>query len=55
MPSERERGAALLTVLLLVAIIAVLAGAALERLRLTTRLAGNALAVIDLVKRFDTV
>ncbi len=43
-PSERERGAALLTVLLLVAIIAVLAGAALERLRLTTRLAGNALA-----------
>lgn len=44
MPSERERGAALLTVLLLVAIIAVLAGAALERLRLTTRLAGNALA-----------
>ncbi len=44
MPSERERGAALLTVLLLIAIIAVLAGAALERLRLTTRLAGNALA-----------
>ena len=43
-PPERERGAALLTVLLLVAIIAVLAGAALERMRLTTRLAGNALA-----------
>ena len=43
MPTERERGAALLTVLLLVAMIAVLAGTALERLRLTTRLAGNAL------------
>ena len=40
---QRERGAALLTVLLLVAMIAVLAGTALERLRLTTRLAGNAL------------
>ncbi|MCP3734484.1 type II secretion system minor pseudopilin GspK [Sphingomonas sp. RP10(2022)] len=44
MPPDRERGAALLTVLLLVAMIAVLAGTALERLRLTTRLAGNALA-----------
>ena len=43
-PPERERGAALLTVLLLVAVIAVLAGTALERLRLTTRLAGNAAA-----------
>ena len=43
MVPERERGAALLTVLLLVAMIAVLAGTALERLRLTTRLAGNAL------------
>ncbi|WP_194150378.1 type II secretion system minor pseudopilin GspK [Sphingomonas oligophenolica] len=40
----RERGAALLTVLLLVAVIAVLAGTALERLRLSTRLAGNAAA-----------
>ncbi len=39
-----ERGAALLTVLMLVAIIAVLAGAALEKLRLSTRLAGNAAA-----------
>ncbi len=39
---ERERGAALLTVLLLVAVIAVLAGTALERLRLSTRLAANA-------------
>ena len=44
MAPDRERGAALLTVLLLVALIAVLAGTALERLRLTTRLAGNALA-----------
>jgi len=42
---DRERGAALLTVLLLVAVIAVLAGGALERLRLTTRLTGNAAAV----------
>ncbi len=39
---ESERGAALLTVLMLVAIIAVMAGAALEKLRLSTRLAGNA-------------
>ena len=37
-----ERGAALLTVLMLVAVIAVMAGAGLERLRLSTRLAGNA-------------
>jgi general secretion pathway protein K len=42
--AERERGAALLTVLLLVAVIAVIAGAALEKLRLSTRLAGNAAA-----------
>lgn len=40
-----ERGAALLTVLLLVAVMAVLAGSALERLRLATRLAGNAAAI----------
>lgn len=39
---DGERGAALLTVLMLVAIIAVMAGAALEKLRLSTRLAGNA-------------
>lgn len=44
MVDSRERGAALLTVLLLVAMVAVLAGTALERLRLTTRMAGNALA-----------
>lgn len=40
-----ERGAALLTVLLLVAIIAVMAATALERLRLGTRLTGNAVAL----------
>lgn len=42
--SSRERGAALLTVLLLVAVIAVMAGAMLEKLRLSTRLAANAAA-----------
>ncbi len=41
-PPIRERGAALLTVLMLVAVIAVMAGAGLERLRLSTRLAANA-------------
>lgn len=41
---EHERGAALLTVLLMVAIIAVLAAAGLEKLRLSTRIAGNAAA-----------
>ncbi len=47
MGAERssERGAALLTVLLLVALIAVLAGTALEKLRLATRLGGNAVAM----------
>jgi general secretion pathway protein K len=40
-----ERGAALLTVLLLVAVIAVLAGTALEKLRLSTRIGGNAVAL----------
>ena len=40
-----ERGAALLTVLLLVALIAVLAGTALEKLRLSTRLGSNAVAM----------
>ena len=43
--ADRERGAALLTVLLLVAVIAVLAATALERLRVSTRLAGNAAAL----------
>ena len=41
---DRERGAALLTVLLLVAVISVMAGTALEKMRLSTRLAGNAVA-----------
>lgn len=40
-----ERGAALLTVILLVAIIAVMAATALERLRLSTRLTANAVAL----------
>ena len=40
-----ERGAALLTVLLLVAIISVLAAGALEKLRLSTRLAANGAAM----------
>lgn len=43
--ADRERGAALLTVLLLVAVIAVIAAGALERLRVSTRLAGNAAAL----------
>ncbi len=42
---ERERGAALLTVLLLVAVRAALAAAALERLRLSTALAVNSAAL----------
>ncbi|MBD8548773.1 type II secretion system minor pseudopilin GspK [Sphingomonas sp. CFBP 8760] len=44
MHADRERGAALLTVLMLVAVIAVMAGTGLEKLRLSTRLAGNAAA-----------
>ncbi|WP_169924220.1 MULTISPECIES: type II secretion system minor pseudopilin GspK [Sphingomonas] len=40
-----ERGAALLTVLLLVAVIAVMAATALEKVRLATRLAANAVAM----------
>lgn len=43
-PADGERGAALLTVLLLVAVIAVMAGAMLEKLRLSTRLSANAAA-----------
>lgn len=42
---RQERGAALLTVLLLVAVIAVLAATALEKLRLSTRLAANLIAI----------
>lgn len=40
-----ERGAALLTVLMLVSVMAVLSAAALERLRISTRLAANAGAI----------
>lgn len=42
---ERERGAALLTVLLLVAVMAVMAATMLDRLTLSTRLAGNGSAM----------
>ena len=46
MPAKpSERGAALLTVLLLVAVISVLAASALEKLRLSTRLAANGAAI----------
>jgi general secretion pathway protein K len=44
-PAANERGAALLTVLMLVAVIAVLATAALERLKLGTHLASNSAAM----------
>ncbi|ODU21438.1 MAG: general secretion pathway protein GspK [Sphingomonas sp. SCN 67-18] len=44
-PRRSERGAALLTVLLLVAVMAILSATALEKLRMSTRLAGNALAL----------
>lgn len=40
-PRSNERGAALLTVLLLVAVMAVVASTALERLALATRMTGN--------------
>ena len=40
-PKPHERGAALLTVLLLVAVMAVVASTALERLALATRMTGN--------------
>ncbi len=45
LPSQNERGAALLTVLLIVAIMAVLAATALERLKLSTHLATNGAAI----------
>lgn len=44
-PPAKERGAALLTVLLLVAVMAVVSAMALERLTLATRLAANAGAI----------
>ena len=42
---SNERGAALLTVLLLVAVMAVIAATALDRLTLATRIAGSAATV----------
>lgn len=42
---QGERGAALLTVLMLVSVMAVLSASALERLRLSTRIAANAGAI----------
>lgn len=51
MPARSERGAALLTVLLLVAVMAVIASNALERTRLSTRLAINA-AAIDQARQY---
>ena len=44
-PPDTERGAALLTVLMLVALIAVVAAGALEKLRLATRLTANAVGI----------
>ena len=44
-PHRSEEGAALLTVLLLVAVMTVLAAAALERLKLATHLTGNGAAI----------
>jgi len=46
-----ERGAALLTVLLLVAVIGVIAAASLERLKLQTHLSGN-MAAIDQARHY---
>ncbi len=46
-PPGRERGAALLTVLLLVAVMAVIAATALDRLKISTRLAGNGSAMVQ--------
>ena len=43
--AKDERGAALLTVLLLVAVMAVIAATALDRLTLATRIAGSAATV----------
>ena len=48
---EREQGAALLTVLLLVAVVGALSAAAIERLRLSTRLATN-IAALDQARSF---
>lgn len=50
-PLAKERGAALLTVLLLVAVMSVVAAAALERLTLATRLAANS-GALDQARAF---
>lgn len=50
-PRASERGAALLTVLLLVAVIAVICAASLEKLKLQTRLSGN-MALIDQARHY---
>ncbi|RJF92934.1 type II secretion system minor pseudopilin GspK [Sphingomonas cavernae] len=52
MPRRGEEGAALLSVLLLVAVMAVLAAAALEKLRLSTHLAANG-AAMDQARAFS--
>lgn len=53
-PTEGERGAALLTVLILVGILGALAVVVFDRLRLATTLASNA-AGIDDVRTFSTI
>lgn len=50
-PRGNEQGAALLTVLLLVAVIGVIAAASLERLKLQTHLSGN-MAAIDQARHY---
>ena len=50
-PRRDEQGAALLTVLLLVAVIGVIAAASLERLKLQTHLSGN-MAAIDQARHY---
>lgn len=50
-PRPGERGAALLTVLMLVAVIAVIAAASLEKLKLQTHLSGN-MAAIDQARHY---
>ena len=49
--ASHERGAALLTVLMLVAVIGVIAAASLERLKLQTHLSGN-MAAIDQARHY---
>src|SRR3546814_5372505 len=51
LPPARERGAALLTVLLLVAVMSVVTATLLERLTIATRLTGNA-GALDQVRAY---